>query len=640
MQHVTSISKDIAAMRVLGTNPNRELARLARFATKQASLARPAAVLIDEAVAKVKDLTDELMTAPSRLNEVTDRIGEIHKEIARLREKRIGPPSKRNKKRIETLRDELFGLDAERIRIVNSGDYRVGGNAAASIAADLSDAFDELAAVQDVDKVLFPKKTEMLGRTMTHGGFWTTAPEDYARSYINRAEAMWDLYRGATSAPVNAKAASIMQGLRNVGVIGRGGSMVISSIADNFTQVMARRFTGLPAAKTMTDILQQLGPNAKREAQRQALIGETYLHMYNDGARGAASLHGPEWTHVLAERTIALQGLGALTDAQRQAFGMSVQAAIADLAAKSWDEIAALNPRLQKLFQRYGLNAGDWDAIRLDPETGVARDVDFLSPNLVRDSLEAAGRGDERVAERYLGMILQETDFASPTAMLRARAAMIGKNRPGTLVGELLRTGGQFKSFTVMYWMLHAERAFREGIANGTLKGASYAAQLLLVTTLGGALVVQLKDLKGGKDPRPMDKPGFWGAALLQGGGIGIIGDLFNAEQNRFGGGLVSTLSGPVVGLAEDVMGAAGLSSKTTAARGSARLATSYVPGSSLWYLNLAYQRTVADTLQRYVDPKAYDAFRRKQTQQMKDYGNGFWWAPGQSGPARGPRLN
>ncbi|WP_414462962.1 hypothetical protein [Hyphomicrobium sp. DY-1] len=640
MQHITSISKDIAAMRVLGTNPNRELARLAKFATKQAKLARPAAVLIDEAVSKIKDLTAAYLKTPTRLDEVSDRIGAIHKEIARIREKRFGPPSRRNKKKIEALRTELFALDAERIGILDRGSPRIDGLEGAQLRQDLEAAYDELAAVQDVDKVLFPKKTEFLGKTMTQSGFWTTAPEDYARSYISRAEAMWDLYRGVTSAPVNAKAASLMQMLRNVGVVGRGGSMVISSIADNFTQVMARRFTGLPAHKTFTDILRQLGPNAHREAQRQALIGETYLHMFNDGARGAASLQGPEWSHWLAERTIALQGLGALTDAQRQAFGMSLQAAIADLAVKSWGDVGALNPRLQKLFQRYGLGEAEWDAIRLDPATGQVRDVDFLSPNLVRDSLEAAGRGNERIAERYLGMILQESDFASPTSMLRARAAMVGKTRPGTLVGEFLRTAGQFKQFSFMFGMLHFERALREGIANGTLKGASYAAQTLLVMTLGGALVVQLKDLKGGKDTRPMDKPGFWGAALMQGGGLGIVGDIFNSEQNRFGGGLVSTFAGPVFGLGEDILGAAGISPKTTAARGSARLATSYVPGSSLWYLNLAYQRTVADTLQRYVDPKAYDAFRRRQMQQLKDYGNGFWWAPGQSAPSRAPRLN
>ena len=641
MQHVTSISKDIAAMRVLGTNPNRELARLAKFAMKQASLARPAKVIIDEAVAKVKDLSEQLLAAPSRLNEVTDRIGAIHKDIARIREKRIGPPSARNKKRIEALRAELFRLDGERIDLVNNGQYKVGGNAAAAIAADLSDAYDELANVQDVDKVLFPKKTEILGKTMTHGGFWTTAPQDYARAYINRAEAMWDLYRGATSAPVNVKAAEVMQGLRNLGVIGRGGSMVISSLADNFTQVMARRFTGLPAYKTMTDILKQLGPNAHREAQRQGLIGETYLHMFNDGARGAASLHGPEWSHYLAERTIALQGLGALTDAQRQAFGMSVQAAFADLAGKSFAEIGEMNPRLQKLLVRYGIDANDWDAIRLDAATGQPRDVDFLSPNLVRDDLEANDptNAARRVAERYLGMILQETDFASPTAMLRARAAMIGKTRPGTLVGEFLRTGGQFKSFSFMYWMLHAERALREGIANGTMKGASYAAQVLLVTTLGGALVVQLKDLKGGKDPRPMDRPGFWAAAMTQGGGLGIWGDLLNSEQNRFGGGLVSTFGGPVMGEAEDVLGALGLSSKTKAGRGMARLLTGYVPGSSMWYLNLAWQRIAAESLQRQLDPTAYDAFRRRQASQMRDYGNGFWWAPGQTAPSRGPRI-
>lgn len=642
MQHITSMSKDIAAMRVLGTNPNRELARLAKFAAKQAALARPAAVLIDEAVAKVQDLTERYLAAPTRLSEVNDRIGTIHKQIAGLREKRMGPPSKRNKRKIEALRDELFRLDTERLTLIENGKPRVDGLEGAELRQQLQDAYDELGAVQDVDKVLFPKKTEVLGKTMTRGGFWTTAPEDYARAYINRAEAMWDLYRGVTSAPVNVKAAQAMQTLRNVGVIGRGGSMVISSIADNFTQVMARRFTGLPAYKTFTDILAQFGPNATREAHRQGLIGETYLHMFNDGARGAASVHGAEWSNYLAERTIALQGLGKLTDAQRQGFGMSVQASFADLAGKTFDEIGALNPRLQKLLQRYGLDAADWDAIRLNATTKKPREIDFLSPNLVRDDLEAndAASAARRVAERYLGMILQETDFASPTAMLRTRAMMVGKTRPGTLVGELLRTGGQFKSFAFMYWMLHAERALREGIANGALKGASYAAQVVTVTTLGGALVVQLKDLKGGKDPRPVDRPGFWYAALTQGGGLGIWGDLLNSEQNRFGGGLVSTLGGPVVGIAEDVMGAAGLSGKTTARRGQARLATGYVPGSSLWYLNLAWQRIAAESLQRQLDPTAYDAFRRRQQQQMKDYGNGFWWAPGQTAPGRGPRVN
>lgn len=642
MQHLTSMSKDIAAMRVLGTNPNRELSRLARFAMKQAKLARPAAVLIDEAVAKVQDLTERYLSAPTRLSEVNDRIGALHKDIARLREKRLGPPSKRNKKKIEGMREELFRLDAERLDLMDKGKPRVDGLEGAALRAELTAAYDELAGVQDVDKVLFPKKTEILGKTMTHRGFWTTAPEDYANSSISRAEAMWDLYRGVTSAPVNAKAAETMQMLRNVGVIGRGGSMVISSIADNFTQVMARRFTGLPAYKTFTDILGQLGPNAKREAHRQALIGETYLHMFNDGARGAASVQGPAWSNYLAERTIALQGLGALTDAQRQAFGMSLQGAMADLAAKSWGEIGDLNPRLHKLFQRYGINAADWDAIRLDAATRKPRDVDFLSPNLVQADLEAhdTTNAARRVAERYLGMILQETDFASPTAMLRARAMMVGKTRAGTLVGELLRTGGQFKSFAFMYWMLHAERSLREGIANGTLKGASYAAQVVTVTTLGGALVVQLKDLKGGKDTRPMDRPGFWYAALMQGGGLGIWGDLLNSEQNRFGGGLVSTLGGPVVGIAEDVLGAAGLSGKTTVRRGTARLATSYVPGSSLWYANLAWQRIAAESLQRQLDPTAYDAFRRRQASQLKDYGNGFWWAPGDTAPRRGPRVN
>ena len=45
----------------------------------------------------------------------------------------------------------------------------------------------------------------------------------------------------------------------------------------------------------------------------------------------------------------------------------------------------------------------------------------------------------------------------------------------------------------------------------------------LIGTTLMGALAMQLKGLVGqGQDPRPMGNAKFWGAAMLQGGGLRI----------------------------------------------------------------------------------------------------------------------
>lgn len=650
MSHITSMSKDIAALRVLGTNPDRELARLSNFAMKQARLAWPAAKRIEQAVSRMKALQAELLKAPSRANEVMDRIGMIHKEIDAIRSKGMGKLSRRSKQKIEALHKELFPLNDEWTKITTqSGAERVPSYEAAVILDKLNAAYDELGAIQDETKVLFPKKTEILSKRMDVSDprwyKWSTNPEDYAKGKIAQADAMWQMFRGATSTPQNLKAATFMQDARNLGVIGRGGSMVISSIADNFTQLMARKFVGVPMAKTLTDIVGQFSTGNRREAMRAALIGETYLHMFNDGARAAAGVRGGQWSNYLAERTIALQGLNRLTDAQRQAFGMTLQGIVSDLAPKAMAEIAAEMPGIAKVFKRYGLSASDWDAIRLDPATGKPRDVDFISPNLVRDSLEEAGRGAERIAERYLGMVLQESDFASPTAMLRARTLLVGTTRPGTFLGEALRVGTQFKSFAVMFWMLHAERAMREGISSGALSGAQYGAAVVVATTLAGALVIQLKGMRSGQEAQNMDpfeNPTFWGRALIQGGGLGIWGDLIASETNRFGGGMISTLSGPVVGIVEDMaMPLVNLKQKNRPAfaHDLSKLATGYVPGSSLWYTTLAYKRFVTDEVQKALDPDAHQAFARARQRQRKEYGNDFWWAPGTRAPRGGVNL-
>ena len=42
-----------------------------------------------------------------------------------------------------------------------------------------------------------------------------------------------------------------------------------------------------------------------------------------------------------------------------------------------------------------------------------------------------------------------------------------------------------------------------------------------------------------------MDNKEFFAAAFAQGGGLGIFGDFIFSDQNRFGGGLVSTAFGP-----------------------------------------------------------------------------------------------
>ena len=65
--------------------------------------------------------------------------------------------------------------------------------------------------------------------------------------------------------------------------------------------------------------------------------------------------------------------------------------------------------------------------------------------------------------------------------------------------------------------------------------------------------IMALKDIAACRDPRRWTDeetyldPNVWGAALLQAGGLGIYGDFLLANTNRFGGGLASTVAGPLV---------------------------------------------------------------------------------------------
>jgi len=163
----------------------------------------------------------------------------------------------------------------------------------------------------------------------------------------------------------------------------------------------------------------------------------------------------------------------------------------------------------------------------------------FLRPEEValRTDLQP-GRADD-LATRFLEMIQSETEFAVPSASIRGRVMLVGESRPGTFVGEISRSFAMYKNFPVTLLNTHVMRAVNTG--NFSKKGA-YFADLVISTTLFGALPCNSKRRRKGRDPRTMVTPEFWGAALLQGGGLGILGDFLFNDVNRFGGGVSKPL--------------------------------------------------------------------------------------------------
>lgn len=461
---------------------------------------------------------------------------------------------------------------------------------------------------------------------------------DRAARIHKRIDQVWGSIRGDLNTPVSTRAANILGAVRSVITAGVLGQAAISAISDLGFAAAARRFAGLPAeTAVLPDLIRAFGPTTRREAVESGLILDAAQHVFSQQARYVGTLQGPEWANYLADRVLTYSGLTPWTQAARHAFGLAFQVEAGKRAALAFDE---LPDAFRRTFGRYGITAREWDLMRKAPlhKNGEAA---MLRP------AEIAERIDPKMAERYLEMILQETEYAVPSGSHRSRTALLSDQQPGTLWGEALRSFAQFKAFGSVVLMTHGARVHQMLARRETrMAGAAYAGSLLFTTALLGGLAMQLKQIAGGRDPQAMDNGSFWMAAMLQGGGLGIYGDFLFGDLNRFGGGFATALAGPLVGKANDFWNltagnVAQLASdeRTHFGRELVRFSKGLVPGGTIWYLRLAYERVLLDQLQYLVDPEAQDAFRRQQRNWARNTGQEFFWRPGEMAPARAPDV-
>ena len=334
-----------------------------------------------------------------------------------------------------------------------------------------------------------------------------------------------------------------------------------------------------------------------------------------------------------------------MTSAGRWAFGMEFQQFVGRNAAKGFKD---LDPNFKSTLQRYNINQSDWDVIRATNPYDK-KGAKFIRPTDLMDRADLDPSLRESVATRYLEMINTETNFAVPSNSLRGRVFLTGDSQPGTVTGELSRSFAMYKNFGVTVVNTHLMRGMT---LDKTASKGGYYANLLISTTMMGALALQLKEISKGRDPRDMfgdseETAKFWFAAFMQGGGLGIFGDFLNSGTNRFGGGLAETIAGPVAGFGDDILKLsvgnlyqAATGDDTNAAGELVKFTQRYLPGSSLWYARLALERKVWDQLQLMTDPKARSKFRRAETKYRRDFGQKYWWGPGDTAPTRAPRYS
>lgn len=463
----------------------------------------------------------------------------------------------------------------------------------------------------------------------------------------NLAASMLSIQNGDANVPGNLAWARFFSGTRAYLTAAQLGSATLSSFSDLATMSVAAKVMGMHPSNVIARSVQLTASAATRDsAARMGFVAETLADAGSGSARYFGRMFGTGIADRLASFTMRASMLSFLTDMRRVALQMEWAGDLADQADRTF---ADLNPLTRNIFEQRGITAADWDLLR-DPahRFTAPNGSDFITGHFFLQTQKALPRAEAEGLAIRLDMALREQlELAVPTASLEGRARMGAALQKGTIPGEMINSFGMYKSFSVSL-MLGQMRRF-SSLPNGAIAGGKwgYAVQMSAGLLAMGALAIQLKELAKGNDPRPMTEKKFWGAALLQGGGLGIFGDFFAASESRVGGGIAETVAGPVVGLGGDLATAfssnvsrAGSGEDLLIGRDAAKLVGRYTPvASSLFYARAGYDRLVSEQLQRWWDPEAERIWRQQERRRLKDYGAGSWWSRGQTLPDRPPNF-
>lgn len=440
--------------------------------------------------------------------------------------------------------------------------------------------------------------------------------------YIQR---LYDELTGADRIPDNRKIALGFSALRSIQVAAKLGGAVLSAVPDFATLMHTARYNDVPVMKTMGRYAKMWNPlddGERAMAVRAGLVTDDWINLSSSSARYLGEELTGELPRRLAELTIRGQGLARHTRNGQWAFGMEFISHLTGMKDRSF---AQLDPALQKQMGKYGLGDSDWDNLRAGPVT-TERGSEWLFP-----------LDNDQVGEKFMEMILTETDYAIVVPDLRTRTLINGRFGSGNMLGEIFKSTLLFKAFPISIINLHGRRMMEQSTLGGKL---SYGLPLMLSMVAAGAVAAQLKTIAAGKDPQPMDNQKFLGKAIVQSGGLGIFGDLLFNSENSYGGGLTGTLAGPVLGQTVPNFADATIGNASRALDGDATTKPEFVkdiavavekemPLRNMWYTRAAWEMLITQSIREAVDPDASKYFERME-KRAENEGTAMYARPGQ----------
>lgn len=458
-------------------------------------------------------------------------------------------------------------------------------------------------------------------------------------SWAATLDMVWDTLNGSTSQPVSVKLARFFQGARNWTTAAKLGGVMLSSITDAPMLILVARSNGVPLGEAAGALFAGVGKKKKRMAKDLALGMDEVM---GEMARWHQDHLAQGFTSNMANTVIKLTLAEAWTNALRRGFSLTMARQLDRMRVKDW---GALSVGDRRRLSSGGITEQDWTIYQAAPKSSDG----LLSRKGIRAVNGFSDAEVNRATARLLGYLDEEARTAVLAPDLQTRAMLQQGTKAGTVGGELLRSMMLFKSFGMAIVQKHWRRI--QNIEEGAGKVA-YGAAMMTSLTLFGAVSMTLKDLAAGKDPRDATTKEFWTAAFLQGGGFGIFGDiLYTGMGGNSRGGQANwmNLLGPVIGTGLDgvnvarkgvgwAVGDAEDADELSRSFGAEalRFAKSNTPLVNLWYTRAGIEHIWFHDMQEHLSP---GYLRKMERRARKEYGQEFWWEPGESLPERAPDL-
>ncbi|OAL84475.1 hypothetical protein AY605_07380 [Acinetobacter sp. SFD] len=455
-----------------------------------------------------------------------------------------------------------------------------------------------------------------------------------------RAQTMFDEFSGQNT-PQSEVLANMGLAYRSMNVASMLGGTTISSVTDQAMIAKTAWAHGIAYHKTFGELVSQLNPKNKEDRELAHSLGLATEEMLGSIARwsddGLTSVHGKSQklarvSSGIASQVMRISGLNALTAASKVGFTKMLMHKYGTLTrSKTWADLDVMD---RELMEKTGLNERAWEVMRLADPVVDRKGNQLMSARSIHEipDSDLTRFGDpqkvrDEVATQFQAHLLDEQGMAVVEAGLRERTWMSAGQRKGTGMGELVKSMLQFKSFPAAFLMRHGSRAMAQ---DGVKGKAAYGISLFAMTTLLGALAVQLKELANGNDPStmwdsedPQKTMNFWTRSAVQGGGLSILGDILVAGTDTSGRSASDFMVGP---LGSDVKAVLGLTvgnltqyyddKDTNAANEAFRLLKNKIPAQNLFYTKAATNRMIFDEMQDMIAPGYREKLLRKAERQ------------------------